>query len=152
MIIDSLKGFERYLSLHPKFPKVYEFLAKSDLHSMEPGRYPIEGKEVYYTVWEGEGKGDDIPPLEVHDSYIDIHLLIEGSEVIGHTNRSRCSGENISYDNERDIAYLEDIPENFVNLSPENIAIIFPHDAHAPLIGKGKIKKMVIKVSINAVQ
>lgn len=146
MIVDSLRGFERYLNLHSKFEKAYTYMLKNKLHEMEPGEYSIVGKDIYCTIWEGEGKGLEIPPLEVHDTYIDIHVLLEGSETIGIRDRSRCNGNNIPYDETKDIAFLEEAPENFVSLGPDNIAIIFPHDAHAPLIGEGKIKKAVIKI------
>jgi len=146
MIVDSLKGFERYLSLHDRFSHVYEFLKKSSLETLPAGEYPIKGREVYCTIWEGEAKGLDLPKLEVHDSYLDVHILLEGTETIGHKDRSRCNGDNIPYDNEKDIAFLEEDPESFVTLGPGNIAIIFPYDAHAPLIGTGKIKKAVIKI------
>jgi YhcH/YjgK/YiaL family protein len=115
---------------------------------MEPGEYPIVGKDIYCKIWEGEGKGLEIPPLEVHDSYIDIHILLEGNETIGLRDRSRCDGDNIPYDQENDIAFMEEVPENFISLGPDNIAVIFPHDAHSPLIGEGKIKKAVIKVKM----
>lgn len=146
MILDSLKGFERYVNFHSRFAKVYEYITKTDFNKLEEGEYPIVGKEIYCTIWKGEGKGIEIPKLEVHDSYIDIHILIEGSETIGIRDRSRCDGENIPYDKEKDIAFLEEMPENFISLAPGNIAIIFPHDAHAPLIGEGVIKKAIIKI------
>ncbi|MDD2583672.1 MAG: YhcH/YjgK/YiaL family protein [Bacteroidales bacterium] len=146
MILDSLKGFERYLNFHSRFAKAYEYMVKTDLDKLEKGEHPILGKEIYCTIWEGEGKGIEIPKLEVHDSYIDIHILLEGSETIGIRDRSKCNGENISYNHQKDIAFLEEIPENFISLSPGNIAVIFPHDAHAPLIGEGIIKKAIIKV------
>jgi len=146
MIVDSLKGFERYLNLHPNFLSVYKFITKNKLADMEPGEYPVEGREIYCTIWQGDAKGVDIPPLEVHDSYIDIHILLKGNETIGVRDRSSCNAENISYDSEKDIAFLEEMPENFVSLSPGNIAIIYPYDAHAPLIGEGELKKAVIKV------
>ncbi len=148
MILDSIKGFERYLSLHSKFEKMYTYMLKNDLHKMAPGEYSVVGKDIYFTIWEGEGKGLEIPQLEVHDSYIDIHILLEGSETIGIRDRSRCNGENIPYDEAKDIAFLDETPENFVNMGPDNLAIIFPHDAHAPLIGEGKIKKAVFKVKM----
>ncbi|MDD2420468.1 MAG: YhcH/YjgK/YiaL family protein [Bacteroidales bacterium] len=148
MIVDSLRGFERYISFHPRFAKAYEFLTKNNPGNMEPGEYPVMGKEIYCTIWEGNGKGLEFPPLEVHDSYIDIHLLIEGNETIGIKDRAKCSADNVPYDQEKDIAFIDEIPENFINMSPGNIAIIFPHDAHSPLIGEGHIKKMVIKVLV----
>ena len=148
MIIDSLRGFERYLNLHSKFEKVFSYIIKNDVHNLEPGEYSVVGKDIYFTIWEGEGKGMVIPKLEVHDSYIDIHILLEGNETIGFRDRSRCNGDGITYDPEKDIAFLEEMPENFINLAPDNLAIIFPYDAHAPLIGEGKIKKAVFKVKM----
>ncbi|HBZ35864.1 MAG TPA: YhcH/YjgK/YiaL family protein [Bacteroidales bacterium] len=148
MIIDSLRGFERYLNLHSKFEKVFSYIIKNDVHKLEPGEYSVVGKDIYFTIWEGEGKGMVIPKLEVHDSYIDIHILLEGNETIGFRDRSRCNGDGITYDPEKDIAFLEEMPENFINLAPDNLAIIFPYDAHAPLIGEGKIKKAVFKVKM----
>lgn len=146
MIVDSLRGFERYLHFHPRFAKAFEFMIKTNLDGLKEGEYPIMGKEVYCTIWEGEGKGLEIPKLEVHDSYIDIHILLEGSETIGIRDRSTCAADDIAYDSEKDIAFLEETPHNFINMFPGNIAVIFPHDAHAPLIGEGKIKKAVIKI------
>lgn len=149
MIVDSVKGFERYIHLNPRFNLVYNFLRNNDLENMNPGEYPVEGavdRDVYCKISEGDAKGMVIPPLEVHDTYIDIHFLLRGNETIGLRDRSRCNGENIPYDSEKDIAFLEEMPENFVNLSPGNIAIVFPYDAHAPLIGEGSVKKAVIKV------
>lgn len=146
MIVDSLRGFERYIHLHSRFAKAYEFTIKTNLDELKEGDYPIMGKEIYCTIWEGEGKGLEIPKLEVHDSYIDIHILLSGNETIGIRDRSRCDGDNAHYDSEKDIAFLEEVPENFINLSPGNLAIIFPHDAHAPLIGEGKIRKAIIKI------
>ncbi|GAB1474137.1 YhcH/YjgK/YiaL family protein [Bacteroidota bacterium] len=146
MIVDSLKGFERYIHLHPRFPKAYEFMIKNRLEEMEVGEYPILGKEIYCKIWEGEGKGLTIPKLEVHDSYIDIHILLKGEETIGVRDRSRCNGDNVPYDQEKDIAFLEEEPEIFLNMGPGTAAALFPHDAHAPLIGNGIIRKAVIKI------
>jgi len=147
MIIDSLRSFERCTGFHHRFTKVYEFLRKTNINNLEPGEYPIVEKEVICKIWSGEGKGIDIPKLEIHDSYIDIHILLEGSETIAHKDRALCNySDNIDYDEAEDIAFLDDEPDNFVNLAEGSLAIIFPRDAHAPLIGEGHIKKAVIKV------
>ncbi len=148
MIVDSLRGFERYLNIHPRFEKVYRYILKTDLHALLPGEYPIVGKEIYCKIWEGDVKGIEIPKLEVHDSYIDIHIILKGTETMGIRDRSRCMGDNVTYDETNDIAFLEESPENFISLGEDNIAVIFPHDAHAPLIGEGFIKKAVIKIKM----
>lgn len=148
MIIDSVKGFERYLKLHPLFEKAFRFMRQNGFEELEPGEYEIEGRELYCSIWEGEGKGMEIPKLEIHDSYIDIHVLIKGDETIGIRDRGRCAADKISYDNEKDIAFLEEEPDLFISLIPSYFAILYPHDAHAPLIGNGIIKKAVFKIRV----
>ena len=88
--------------------------------------------------------------LEIHDSYIDIHVLLEGSETIGLKDRSKCNTDNTKYQEADDIAFLEEEPENYVVMGVNNLAIIFPADAHAPLLGAGNYKKAVFKVHVGS--
>ena len=148
MILDSLKSFEKYQTLQEGFDKVYQFLKKNDIYSMECGKYEIDGKKVYCTISEGELRDVEEAKLEIHDSYIDIHVLLDGSETIGIKDRSKCNGDNTKYQEADDIAFLEDEPENYVVLGIGNIAVIFPADAHAPLLGTGSYKKAVFKVHV----
>lgn len=148
MIVDSIRGFEKYKGLHERFGKVFEFLRKSDLGAMEPGEYEIDGKDVYCKIECADARPLEEMKLEMHDVYIDIHVLIEGNETIGFRDRALCSDSNISYDEGRDIAFPEEEPEVFVNLGEGNLVICFPSDAHAPLLGEGKIRKAVIKVRV----
>lgn len=146
MIVDSLKGFERYTSLHPLFDKAFRYMSHTDLLSLEPGEYEVDGKDIFCIIWEGECIESEIPKLEVHDTFIDIHLVLKGSETIGLRDRSRCQGDNIPYDEKRDVALLDETPENFISLGETNLAVIFTHDAHAPLMGRGQLKKAIIKI------
>ena len=148
MILDSLKSFEKYQTLQEGFDKVYQFIKKNDLYSMECGKYEIDGKRVYCTISEGELRDVEEAKLEIHDSYIDIHVLLDGSETIGIKDRSKCNTDNTKYQEADDIAFLEDEPENYVVLGVGNIAVVFPVDAHAPLLGTGNYKKAVFKVHV----
>ncbi|MBO5699789.1 MAG: YhcH/YjgK/YiaL family protein [Bacteroidales bacterium] len=148
MILDSLKSFEKYQTLQEGFDKVYQFIKKNDLYSMECGKYEIDGKRVYCTISEGELRDVEEAKLEIHDSYIDIHVLLDGSETIGLTDRSKCNTHDTKYQEADDIAFLNDEPENYVVLGVGNIAIIFPADSHAPLLGSGNYKKAVFKVHV----
>ena len=47
MIIDDLKNLKNYESVNPLFAKVIEFLKNNDLKAMEPGKYEIEGKDLF---------------------------------------------------------------------------------------------------------
>ncbi len=149
MILDSLKSFEKYQALQEGFDKVYQFIRKNNLHTLEEGKHEIDEGKIWCTIQSGELKGYDEAKLEVHDSYIDIHVLLEGTETIGIRDRACCKTENSKYDEVNDIAFTDDEPENYVILGPDNIAIVFPADAHAPLLGSGQYKKAVFKVKIN---
>lgn len=148
MIIDSLKSFEKYRQLHERFDEVCRFLKYSDLHKLETGRHEISGNDVYCKIEECDARGLEEAKLEVHDVFIDIHVLLEGNETIGFRDRAKCSGDVLTYDGADDVAFPEEEPEVYVNLGVDNMAICFPSDAHAPLLGEGRIRKAVIKVRV----
>jgi len=149
MIIDSLLGLERYFSIHPKFEKVFQFLRQQSLESLEEGRYEIEGNEVYAMLTDKPGKNVEDAKLEVHDSYIDIQILLRGQETMGYLDRRFCKDEHSHYDEVKDIAFYNDAPEVFFTLEPGNMVIFFPYDAHAPMIGSDAIRKIIVKVKIH---
>lgn len=148
MIIDSILSFERYSDLHSGFSKVHDFIKKHDLKSLEAGKYVIEENNIWCEISENKAKEPEESELLVHDSFIDIHIVTEGTEIIGFKDRVKCSTDNVKYDEAMDVARLKDEPEVFVSCSDDNFVICFPKDAHAPLIGNGIIKKAVFKVRV----
>ncbi|MDR0295784.1 MAG: YhcH/YjgK/YiaL family protein [Prevotellaceae bacterium] len=149
MIIDSFLGLERYFSMHPKFEKAFQFLRQQPLESLAEGRYEIEGDEVYAMITDKPGKNVEDAKLEVHDSYIDIQILLRGQESMGYLDRRFCKEVHTPYDAAKDIASYKDAPEVFFTLEPGNMVIFFPYDAHAPMIGTSSIRKIVIKIRVN---
>lgn len=154
MILDSVKSFEKYKTLVPGFDKIYDFIRKNNLNELCEGRHEIDGNRIYCTIAAGELKGVEPEncPLEIHDSYIDIHILIDGSETIGFKDRCLCDDSAAKYDSDNDIAFLPDTPDNYVSLGTNNFIVVFPSDAHAPLIGEGPYKKAVFKVRLEIPQ
>jgi len=148
MIIDSILGLERYRRMNNGFEKAFKFLRSNDLQTIETGRYDIDGNNVYAMVSENEMKNIEDAKLEVHDSYIDIQVPVSTSETYGWKDRTLCSTGDDKYDEEKDIAFFDDEPEAFCIVNPFQAVIFFPSDAHAPLIGTGNIKKIIIKVKI----
>ena len=148
MIIDSLGGLERYLYLNPRFKKAFDFIRNQNLDELREGRYEIDGDAVYAVVTNEQAKGFEDSKLEVHDSYIDIQVAISGGETFGWRDRSLCGSVAAAYDENKDIAFFPDPADVFFTLESGNMVIFFPHDAHAPMIGEGLIRKMVIKVKV----
>ncbi|HEV8079726.1 MAG TPA: YhcH/YjgK/YiaL family protein [Chitinophagaceae bacterium] len=52
------------------------------------------------------------------------------------------------YNAEKDVVFYSDVPDMYFELTDNQFAIFFPEDVHAPMIGEGGIKKLVVKVKI----
>ena len=146
MILDSLKSFERYITLHERFGKVYEFIKSHDLHTLEEGRHIIEDDNIWCSVSMSEAREE--APLEAHDSFIDIHVILDGTEIMGFRDRAKCLGVGVNYDEAADTAIMKESPEAFISYSDDNFVICFPQDCHAPLMGTGTVRKAVFKVRL----
>ncbi len=146
MVIDSLKNCAQYTSLNPHFAKAFYFLATHDLASMAPGKYPVDGDNVYANVVEGTLKKKEDAKLEVHDQYIDIQICIRGKESFGWLKREDCKKPVGEYNPEKDILFFTDEPSTYFSLTDGEFTIFFPEDGHAPMVGEGPIKKCIIKV------
>lgn len=150
MVIDSLKNSKNYDSLHPLFAKAFEYLRSEDLSSLEPGKYEISGDDLRAIVSDKPGKTieESTAKFECHDKFIDIQFCVRGKETLGWKPRETCVSRKDEYNSEKDVTFYEDAPDMFFQLTDNQFAIFFPNDVHAPMIGTGNIKKVVIKVKI----
>lgn len=148
MIIDTLDNAHRYHSLHPRFAKAFEFIRSRDLASLEVGKSEIDGKDLHASVSSKQGYSRAEAKFEAHNNYIDIQVCPAGSEEMGWKPRSRCVEEKDPYNAEKDVVFYKDKPDTYFTLQQGQFAIFFPEDVHAPMIGEGEIKKLVIKVKI----
>lgn len=149
MILDSVKSFEKYRNLAEGFDKVYKFMRSKEFNPENEGRHELDVERVYCTISREQLKDIDRAPLETHDSHIDIHVILKGAETMGIKDRSLCDVKDVKYNEADDVAFLKDEhPDNYISIGEDNLAIVFPSDAHAPLIGEGEIVKAVFKVKI----
>lgn len=150
MIIDTIGNALKYYSVHPLFAKAFEYILQTDLDAMETGKYEIEGDNLKAIISSKNGVtvAESTAKFECHDKHIDIQLCINGKERFGWKPREECFNENGGYNAEKDVLLYSDNPDMFFQLSNGQFAIFFPQDVHAPMIGEGVIKKVVIKVKI----
>ena len=148
MILDHLNNAARSLPLHKDFAKAFEFLRQAGLKDMADGKYPIDGDRVVATIAASEGRGTAGAKIEAHRKFIDIQFTIAGEEVIGWKPTPACSPVITPYDPVKDIEFLGGEPITWVTVPPGTFMIFFPEDAHAPLAGKGKVRKVVVKVAV----
>jgi YhcH/YjgK/YiaL family protein len=149
MVLDKIENATLYENLHPGFKKAFEFIRKSDFSNFLPGKYAIEGEEIFVLINEYETKGIHESYPEAHQKYIDIQIMISGSEMIGYAPKSNQDIVE-EYDKKKDIAFYNSTV-NFFELKTNMFAIFFSNDLHQPGIALGKsktVKKAVVKVNI----
>lgn len=147
MILDRLENSDCYRSLHPLFGKIFDYLKRTDGQALKVGRIDFPDG-FYINVDEVALRPKEEALLEVHDKYIDIQLPITQSEEVGWKSRQACLSLKSSSE-ERDISFFSDSPDSYFRLEPGSFAIFFPQDAHAPIIGRGKTRKVVVKVPVS---
>jgi biofilm protein TabA len=148
MIIDSLANADKYISLHPRFAKAFAFIKEQDLAHIEAGKYPNDGTELHASVSNKDGVAAADAKFEAHDHFIDIQVCPSGSEKIGWSPREKCATVKTPYNAEKDVTFFGDRPDTYFQLHEGQFAIFYPEDVHAPMIGEGPIRKLVVKVRI----
>ena len=150
MIIDNLDN----ISLYGNIPKsVIEFLCNLDVNNLEYGKHVLD-VSTYINIETYSTKTIEDAKYESHDKYIDIQILLTGSEKIGVVDRNILSVSE-SYDNNRDITfYSNEIDrDNTFLLNGSNFIMLFPHEAHAPQIAADfntseNVIKLVAKIKV----
>ncbi len=150
MILGKLCDWERYAALHPAFEKLFKFVAEHDLSQFPLERIVLDGTELYINMAEPELKTRDNQKLEIHREYIDVHFPLTGEEICGWTPTSELKVESDAPFNETDdFALYNETAQTYFKALPGHFYIMYPEDAHAPIIGEGKIKKAIAKVRIH---
>ena len=148
MIFDTLANAGRYAALHPLFPQAFEFLRGTDLQFLAPGRYPIVGEDLRAIVERVAGRSREEAKLECHRKYIDIQLVLAGTDEMGWRALGECRDPLADYQAEKDIQFFRDPPASWIATPPGAFCIFFPEDAHAPLVSAGEIHKVILKVAV----
>lgn len=148
MILDILKNSNRYATLHKGFSKAFEFLLCPDLKELPVGKFEIDGERVYAMVSKEPGRRREDALLETHEKYIDIQLVLEGTDTMGWKPGALCKKPTGAYDAEEDIQYFSDEPDTWIATQSGSFVVFFPEDAHMPLISSGELYKVVVKIAV----
>lgn len=149
MILDRLTDMDRYATLHPRFARAIAYLRETNLAALAPGRYAIDGDALKAIVEETHGRSRADARLESHRRYIDLQLVLSGEESMGWRALNECQAPLADYAEEKDIRFYADAPASWIAVPPGNFCIFFPSDAHAPLVGEGPIRKLILKIAVD---
>jgi len=149
MIFDSLKNCALYENVHPRMKRAFELIAATDWDKMEPGVHELDGRDIYVNLSDRDLKQRADAKLEVHNDYIDIQVLLSGSEEsFGWSERKDLVRPQTPFNAQKDIQLFDDEPQTYYTLRPGQFTILFPEDGHAPLVGDGHVRKAILKVRI----
>jgi YhcH/YjgK/YiaL family protein len=148
MIFASLSQADRYAALHPLFPRAFKFIRNTDLSALSTGIHQIIDKQLFVIVEEAQGRSRAEAKLECHRKYIDIQLVLEGTDEMGWKPLADCLQPVSDYNEERDIRFFNDVADSWISTPANSFCIFFPDDAHAPLVSTGKIRKLIFKVAV----
>ncbi|SBW07717.1 conserved hypothetical protein [uncultured Dysgonomonas sp.] len=148
MILDKLENSGKYEHLHPLFKQAFDYLKSIDFSKAEPTKTELKGKDLFVMVSDSDLRAADNAKPEAHKKYIDIQLPISRPETFGWKARQDLTHPIGNFDEERDIQFFDDKTETQITVLPGNFLIFFPEDGHAPCIGEGQVRKVVVKIKI----
>lgn len=129
-------------------------LAQKPEH-LAPGSYPLRGETLFMNVMEFSTQPPEAKKAEQHREYIDIQVLLKGSERIyyGFFESARES-EELHVDEDYQLCRrIEN--EQALTLRPGQFAVFMPLEPHKPgcvVDSPGALKKVVIKLHRSALE
>lgn len=148
MILAHIQDSARYESLHPLFQKAFDYIKANDLSTVPAGRIVLDGDNLFINVVDAEMVSADVQKLEAHRQYIDIHVPLLQTELIGYKHLSFLGDSDAPFDEAGDCALYTDSQVCWQQVRVGEFLLVYPEDAHAPLVGQGKQRKLIIKVRI----
>ncbi len=118
----------RYRGIHPNLDLALEHLTPAFLSGLGTERVELRGGDVYCTRFTYETVPDEEAFFEAHRDYLDIHVMLQGSERV-----EIAAPEDLEVCEERpesDISFLRGEGRYPVLLSPGDFLVVFPEDAH----------------------
>ena len=155
MIISSLTSPNFKVGLPKVIAEVCDYLNTLDLNALENGRHDIND-QIYMNVMEPETAEPSSKKAELHHEYLDVQVLIRGTENI-EVGANYPNLSKYEYYNEADDYQLcADIDDKFtITMKPKMFAVFYPYEPHKPCCvvnGKTeKIKKLVVKVPVKLI-
>ena len=151
MILDSLRHIDCYKGLDANLDRALDALAGLKLSELPLGRKELDGQSLYYTVMEAGLRGREEAQLEAHRLYADIQVPISAPEGMGWAQTEDVPAWE-PYSPEQDAQLSADTGSmNVFTVNAGSFVVLFPQDAHAPLLragGETSVRKLVMKVRL----
>lgn len=153
MILSNIENARRYAGLSKSLAVAIEWILENRNTPFEKGvkhiGYSDSGAEIVAKYEETSLLPREKVSLEAHRRFIDIQLPVKGPEKMGWASMSGLKLPRGEYDDSNDIVFFGDSATALFTVNPGQLVIFFPEDAHAPNIGLGNHRKIVVKVPVD---
>lgn len=150
MIKDHINHANRYASVHPLFPRAFEWLAEHANQKFQEGRIELDGVQLIALPQHYETHGFNADMFEAHQRYIDIQYVASGSEHI-HVGAPETMTCVSLYDTTKDVAFFKGIG-SILTVNAGEFVVLWPHEAHVPGCHPAEaptpVSKIVLKVAV----
>lgn len=149
MIFGNIKNLNDYPFLEEGIRKAFAYTASHDLLQYKKGSYPIDGEKLFVNIVEYETTKPENRFWEAHREYLDLHLMLRGSEQIDLNFINNM--EIKEYVPKDDFLPLEGNPNSHVILTEGDFLICYPKDGHRTAVAVREpvtIKKAIFKIQV----
>lgn len=138
-----------YRGIHPNLDLALEHIRPEFLSRVGGQRVELRGSDVYATRFTYETVPEEESFFEAHKKYLDIHIMVEGSEGVEVAPPAELAEfERVEAN---DFYAYRGLAHHKLTLSPGDFLVVFPNDAHRIkmcLEQPETVSKVVFKVRI----
>lgn len=149
MIIGKIKNIGMYKGISKNLDIAIDNIIDGNYKNKSVGKNEIDGNRVFFNIQEINTKDVEEAFFETHKKYIDIQIVIDGTENYGVLLSDKDLEIAEPFNCEKDFALFNKKPETIFTLTPEDFIIFFTDEPHMPGLKvneKETIKKVVYKI------
>ncbi len=142
MIYDKIENIERYDLLS----QIKDF----DVKNYQKGKFNISGDTFFGIGLEYNTKNETECLWEAHKKYLDIHLILEGEEIINISETSTMK-PTMDFDLENDYCLFEGKKQQTICLQKGEFLALYPNECHQTAVKTeevSSVKKIVFKIEL----
>ena len=149
MILAKNETAADYRGIHPNLDLALERICPDFLDTLGTERVDIVPGEVWCTKFTYETVTDDESFFEAHEKFLDIHLMLEGSERVEVAPPEAL--EQVEAQPQNDFYAYRGEGHYKMTLAPGDFVVVFPADAHKikmQVNGPETVTKAVFKIMV----
>ena len=149
MIFGNIQNLREYLCMEDGIFECFNYAKENNLSAYDRGCHEIDAKWIFVNIMEYETVKPEDRFWEAHREYLDVHLMLEGTERIDlnfiqnmDVKEYAAKDDFLSMDGEKNASVI---------LKPGDFLVCYPTDAHRTAVAADKqenIKKAIFKVKI----